>query len=256
MSDIAPTVFIVDGSREVGGLSSLLTVAGHPVRVFESAECFLEAQEPDAPGCLLLDADADGMKGLEVQRALLDSTCPRPIVFLTSSDDIQTSVSAMKAGAVDFLTKPIDDVRLLAALQLALQRDAKQRREYEIRKMAQRRLASLSPREREVMSHVIDGLLNKLIAIEMAIQEKTVKVHRARMMTKMGVRSVAELVQLALFLRFQPVSLRGRTLKLSRSRHMAPHIAGRSGKSTASTAPTARSARRARLRIECGALKV
>ncbi len=149
------------------------------------------------PGCLLLDVCMPGLSGLDLQRTLVASPGARPIVFLTGRGDIQTSVHAMKEGAVDFLTKPVDDTQLFAAVDQALKRDAEQRLERAIRDTIQRRLAMLTPRERQVMAHVIRGRLNKQIAADLGTGEKTVKVHRARVMSKMVARSVAELVQLA-----------------------------------------------------------
>ena len=198
MDGAARTVFIVDDTRQVRmALSRLLAAAGYRVRTFESAERFLREQDAEAPGCLLLDVCLPGLSGLDLQRLLVEMPCARPIVFLSGRSDIQTSVHAMKAGAVDFLTKPIDDERLVAAVEQALRRDAEQRRDHAIRNMIQQRIKELTPREREVMEHVIRGRLNKQIAVDLGIHEKTVKVHRSRVMPKMGVRSVAELVQLA-----------------------------------------------------------
>jgi FixJ family two-component response regulator len=199
MNDAARTVFVVDDAREVRtGLSRVLRAAGYQVRSFESAECFLAEQDWEAPGCLLLDICMPGMSGLDVQRSLVGSTRERPIVFLTGRGDIQTSVHAMKVGAVDFLTKPIDDARLFAAVDQALQIDLMARNVRATRRVIEKRLETLTPRERQVLEHVIRGRLNKQIAADLGIGEKTVKVHRARVMSKMDVRSVAELVQLAL----------------------------------------------------------
>ncbi len=198
MNGTTSTVFIVDDAREVRtGLSRLLTAAGYRVRAFESAASFLHEHDAEAPGCLLLDVCMPGLSGLDLQRTLVGSPGARPIVFLTGRGDIQTSVHAMKKGAVDFLTKPVDDTQLFAAVDQALQRDAEQRLERAIRDTIQRRLAMLTPRERQVMAHVIRGRLNKQIAADLGTGEKTVKVHRARVMSKMVARSVAELVQLA-----------------------------------------------------------
>jgi FixJ family two-component response regulator len=197
MREEAPTVFIVDDAREVRlGLSRLLSAAGYSVRAFESAERFLEEQDAETPGCLLLDVCLPGLSGLELQRALVGSSCARPTVFLTGKGEIQTSVHAMKAGAVDFLTKPIDDERLFAAIEQAVQRDLGQRRQRAIRVAAQQRFQRLTRREQQVMAQVIRGRLNKQIAADLGIGEKTVKVHRGRVMLKMSVRSVPELVQL------------------------------------------------------------
>jgi FixJ family two-component response regulator len=197
MNGTTPTVFIVDDAREVRvGLSRLLTAAGYHARAFESAECFLNEQDAEAPGCLLLDVCMPDLNGLELQRTLTCSRFPRPIVFLTGMGDVQTSVEAMKEGAIDFLTKPVDDVKLFAAVERALRRDEEQRQERSIRNTIQQRLEILTPRELQVMGQVIRGRLNKQIAADLGTGEKTVKVHRARVMSKMMARSVAELVQL------------------------------------------------------------
>lgn len=191
------TVFIVDDAPAIrASLSSLLGAMGHPARTFESAERYLEAEEPEVPGCLLLDIRMPGMGGLELQRRLVGSPRERPIVFLTGAADVQTSVQAMKVGAVDFLTKPIDAERLRVAVAQALQRDAALRERRALCGVIQQRFATLTRRERQVMTHIIGGLLNKQIAAALGTGEKTVKVHRARVMSKMGARSVPELVQL------------------------------------------------------------
>jgi FixJ family two-component response regulator len=192
------TVFVVDDAREVRiSVSRLLNAKGFTVSSFESAEQFLREQDPDAPGCVLLDLVMPGMSGLEAQRALEESGNRRPIVFLTGQGDIQASVHAMKAGAVDFLTKPIDDTRLVVAVEQALRIDDANRRDSAIRGMIRQRLQLLTARERQVMNEVVLGRLNKQIAAKLCVGEKTVKVHRAHVMSKMGVRSVAELVTLA-----------------------------------------------------------
>jgi RNA polymerase sigma factor (sigma-70 family) len=191
------TVFVVDDAQEVRkALSRVLSAAGYQVCLFESAERFLAEQDTETPGCLLLDICMPGLSGLELQHALMGSPRARPIVFLTGRGDIQSSVSAMKEGAVDFLTKPIDDEQLFAAVDAALGRDEEQRLDGAIRRMINKRLETLTPRERQVMAYVVRGRLNKQIAAELGTGEKTVKVHRARMMSKMVARSVAELVQL------------------------------------------------------------
>ncbi len=198
MNNESGTVFVIDDDPAVcRSLSRLLAAAGYRVRAFASAEGFLAERDSEAPGCLVLDVCLPGLDGMELQRSLLDSACPRPIVFLTGRSDIQTSVTAMKAGAVDFLTKPIDGERLIAAVDRALRCDEERRQDYAIRSAIQRRFDKLTSREKQVMDRIIRGRLNKVIAAELGIGEKTVKVHRARLMEKMGVRSVAELVPLA-----------------------------------------------------------
>jgi len=198
MHEPGATVFIVDDAREVRtSLTRVLTAAGYQVRSFESAERFLSEQDAETPGCLLLDVCMPGLSGLELQHSLAGSPGARPIIFLTGRGDIETSVHAMKQGAVDFLTKPIDHERLFAAVERALECNAEERLERTIRRTIEQRLESLTPRERQVMTQVVRGRLNKQIGAELGTGEKTVKVHRARVMAKMGVRSVAELVQLA-----------------------------------------------------------
>lgn len=197
MNSTFPKVFIVEDAQEVRmALSCLLVAAGYQVRSFESAERFLEEQDSEDPGCLLLDICLPGLSGLELQGALASFPVARPIVFLTGAGDIQAGVQAMKAGAVDFLTKPIDDERLITAVEQALRRDAEKRQERAVRSVIHQRYKTLTRRERQIMTHVIRGRLNKQIAVEIGIGEKTVKHHRERVMAKMGVRSVAELVQL------------------------------------------------------------
>ncbi len=192
------TVFVVDDACEVRiSVSRLLGALDYTVSAFESAERFLREQDPDAPGCVLLDLVMPGISGLDTQRALEDSGSPRPIVFLSGQGDIQASVNAMKAGAVDFLTKPIEETRLVRAVDRALQIDEANRRARAIRRVIEERMQMLTARERQVMNEVVWGRLNKQIAAKLCVGEKTVKVHRAHVMSKMGARSVAELVTLA-----------------------------------------------------------
>ncbi len=197
MNAAQATVFIVGAAREIRlALMPLLEVAGYQVRAFESAERFLVEHDADVPGCLLLDIGLPGMSGLDLQRALVGSKLARAIIFLTGHGDIESSVQAMKMGAVDFLTKPIDGAHLLSAIDQAIRLDVAAHRERAICEAIQTRLNVLTRRERRVMELVIRGLLNKQIAVELGIQEKTVKVHRMRVMKKMGIRSVANLVRL------------------------------------------------------------
>ncbi len=199
MHSATGTVFIVDDEREVRtALSRLLAIAGYAVREFDSASRFLEEQDTDTPGCLLLDVCLPDLSGIELQRTLDGSPGARPIVFLTGKGDIHTSVSAMKAGAVDFLTKPIDSDTLFAAIERALKRDEEERQERAICDTIEQRLKLLTRREREVMGHIIRGRLNKQIAADIGTGEKTVKVHRSRVMSKMRARSVPELMRFAL----------------------------------------------------------
>jgi FixJ family two-component response regulator len=193
----AATVFIVDDARESRvAISRLLTAADYRVRSFESAERFLEDHDATVPGCLLLAMCLPGLSGLELQRLIVDSPTARPIVFLAGNDDIQGCVLAMKAGAVDVLTKPIYSVRLFGALERAIRCDGVQRGDRAVRGAIQRRFESLTRREQQVMEQIIGGRLNRQIAADLDIGEKTVKVHRGRVMSKMAVRSIPELIHL------------------------------------------------------------
>lgn len=196
MSSPAPTVFLVDDDRSVlMAASRLLHSAGFRVAAFSSPEEFLDRHDPAAPGCLVLDYHMPGLNGLELQKALTARGGELPIVFLTGRADIPTSVQAMKKGAVDFLCKPVNDAALIGAVRGAIERDRINRREHAERAEILRRLETLTPREREVLVHVVSGRLNKQIAADLGTVEKTIKVHRARVMQKMKVGSLAELVR-------------------------------------------------------------
>ena len=198
MSHIKPTVFIVDDDAAVlKGLSRLLRSAGLAVETFSSSQDFLNHYVPNTPGCLVLDVAMPGLNGLELQKALPTKGDVVPIVFLTGHGDIPMSVQAMKRGAVDFLTKPVNGDDLLQAVRAALEKDRVARQARAEVDEIQQRLATLTPREREVLEHVISGQLNKQTAVDLGTVEKTIKVHRARVMEKMKAHSVAELVRLA-----------------------------------------------------------
>jgi FixJ family two-component response regulator len=193
-----PTIFIVDDDAAVRkGLARLLRSAGLAVTTFASPREFLDQHDANAPGCLVLDVAMPGLNGLELQQALIAGGHELAIVFLTGHGDIPMSVQAMKRGAVDFLTKPVNDDDLLKAVRVAIEKDRLQRAERAEKADIQQRLATLTPREREVLQHVITGQLNKQIAADLGTVEKTIKVHRARVLEKMQVHSVAELVHLA-----------------------------------------------------------
>ena len=193
----ATVVYVVDDDRSVRrALGRLLSSAGRRATAFDSAEAFLAGHDPAAPGCAILDLALPGMDGLALQRRLAEGPAPRQVIFLTGRAAIPDSVRAMKAGAVDFLMKPVEAPALRAAVEDALVRDARARRRAAAEDTVSALLADLSPREREVMALVASGRLNKQIAHDLGIAEKTAKVHRARMMRKMGVRSVADLVRL------------------------------------------------------------
>ena len=198
MNHAGPTVFVVDDDPAVlKSLSRLLRSARLDVVTFSSPREFLERHDPSAPGCLVLDVAMPGLNGLELQEALTAKGSELPIIFLTGHGDIPMSVQAMKRGAVDFLTKPVNDEDLLKAIHVAIEKDRLQRQTRAEVAEIQQRLATLTPREREVMEHVISGQLNKQTAAELGTVEKTIKVHRALVMEKMKVQSVAELVRLA-----------------------------------------------------------
>jgi len=198
MSTPAPIVYLVDDDASVlRGLSRLLAAAGLEVAAFDSPKEFLDDFDPAAPGCLVLDVAMPGLSGPDLQQALAARRSELPIVFLTGHGDIPTSVQAMKRGAADFLTKPVDEETLLAAIRNALEKDRALREAREGLARIERRLAALTPREREVLERVVAGRLNKQIAAELGTVEKTIKVHRASVMRKMGVRTLADLVRLA-----------------------------------------------------------
>ena len=196
MSNPNPTVFVVDDDPSVRkALGRALQAAGLPVKTFESAQEFLKQDRPEGPACLVLDVRMPGLNGLDLQAELNARNLHTPIIFLTGHGDVPMSVKAMKRGAADFLTKPFQMESLLRAIQEALERDTRQRAARAGIAQVQDRLATLTPREREVLDLVVQGLLNKQIAAELGAAERTVKVHRGRVMQKMGVASVAELVR-------------------------------------------------------------
>jgi FixJ family two-component response regulator len=192
------TVFIVDDDAEVRrALGRLLNSATYEAREFGSATEFLAAHDPEPAGCIILDLAMGDFGGLEVQASLAAAGCRRPIIFLTGNGSIESSVTAIRAGAVNFLTKPVGDQDLFAAIEEALRIDAAERQKGVFRVALEGRLGTLTPRERQVLDRVVAGRLNKQIAADLGIVEKTTKVHRARVMHKMGARSLAELVRLA-----------------------------------------------------------
>jgi FixJ family two-component response regulator len=197
MTKMEFTAFVVDDNvRVLKALDRLLDAAGYDSRTYLSAEDFLAAHDPNVPGCVILDVMMPGFDGLRLQEKLTHDGIDRPIIFLTGQGDIPTSVRAMRAGAVDFLTKPVNRGQLFTAIARAAELDATVRREREDRKSLETRLVKLTPREREVLTYVVAGRLNKQIAAALGTVEKTVKIHRQRVTEKLGVRSVAELVRL------------------------------------------------------------
>jgi FixJ family two-component response regulator len=197
MADRTPIVFLLDDDEAIGvALGRLLRANGFQTRIYTSALKFLEAHDGDTPGCLVTDLRMPGMSGLELQSALLARGIERPIVFITGQGDIPTTVQAMKAGAVTFLSKPLQRTEFLAAVREAIARDAEARTRRHEQQEVSGRLASLTARERQVLDLVATGLLNKQIAAELGAAEKTIKVHRGRIMEKMQVRTATELVSL------------------------------------------------------------
>ncbi len=193
----SPTVFVVDDDAAIRkAVSRLLRSAGIAVAVFESPTEFLAQYDPNTPGCLVLDIAMPGFNGLQLQTALGEKGSVLPIIFLTGHGDVSKSVQAMKHGAFDFLTKRVKDKDLLTAVRAAIQTDSFVRREKAKMSEILARLDKLTPRERELLEHVVAGKLNKQIAADLGITEATVKMHRARVMAKMKVQSVAELARL------------------------------------------------------------
>ena len=198
MSPPPPTVHIVDdeaGMRKA--LTRLLRAEDFEVRAFASALEFLAAYRVEETACLVLDVTMPELDGLELQRRLTHAGALVPIVFLTGKGDIPMSVRAIKDGAVDFLTKPVNDADLLRAVRIALQLAASRKTEHAATAALAERYASLTPREREVMAHVVAGELNKQIAATLGTGEQNIKIHRGRVMQKMGVESLADLVRVA-----------------------------------------------------------
>jgi len=198
MTAVAPVVFVVDDDPSVRkSLARLIGSAGHAVEAFASAREFLARERYPGPCCVVLDVRMPGLTGLDLQEALAGAGRRMSIVFITGHGNISMSVKAMKGGAVDFLTKPVDDKDLLAAIERCVARDVQDLgAEARVAKI-QERVKTLTPRETKVFALVVTGMLNKQIASELGISEKTVKVHRARVMEKMRAGSVAELVRLA-----------------------------------------------------------
>jgi FixJ family two-component response regulator len=190
-------VFLIDDDASIRtALTRGLSAEGFQVQSFDSADAFLAEHDPTLPGCLVADVTMPGINGLELQKLLATSGCSRPIVFITGNGNVAMSVQAMRAGAVTFLPKPVRLAELVAAIREALERDRETREVRASRAEVEARLSALTAREREVLDLVIVGKMNKQIAAALGAAEKTVKVHRGRVMNKMKVRSVAELVTL------------------------------------------------------------
>jgi FixJ family two-component response regulator len=191
-------VFVVDDDPSMRrALEGLLASVGHEARLFASAPEFMQAYRDDGPGCLVLDVRLPGMSGLAFQQELTKAGVALPVIFVSGHGDISMSVRAMKAGAIEFLTKPFDDQVLLDAIHAAIERDRARRRDAAGIATLRARYDELSPRERQVMGHVVAGRVNKRIADELGLSVVTVKVHRGQVMRKMHAKSVAELVRMA-----------------------------------------------------------
>ena len=192
-----PTVFIIDDDPSARqGLTRLVRAAGMNAESFASAKDFLASGKFAGPGCIVLDVRMPDMTGPELQEELSKAEYCMPIIFLSAHGDVPTTARTMKKGAVDFLTKPVDGNDLLEAIRMSLARDAENRAQRAENSSIHEQIKTLTPREHEIMTYVITGMLNKQIAFELDISEETVKIHRGRVMRKLGIDSVAELVRL------------------------------------------------------------
>ena len=198
MAEAKPTVLIIDDDPAIRvSLGRLLRSVGLDAQLFESIADFLQAEHPNGPSCLVLDVNMPGRSGLDLQRELIATNRQIPIIFITGHGDIPMTVQAMKGGAIDFLTEPFEDQDLLDAVQRGLARDRERREDDDSLRTLKERFESLTPREREIMTHVAQGRLNKQVAGDIGISEPTVKVHRSNLMRKMKARSLPELTRMA-----------------------------------------------------------
>ena len=198
MSENPPIIFVVDDEPAVcASLKRLVNSVGLEAQTFNSAQDFLHLQRPDRPGCVIVDVRLPGLSGLDLQQELLNAKIDLPIIFITGHGDIPMSVRAMKAGAIEFLTKPFRDQDLIDAIQHGIERHKAARQERAKSKMFRALYDSLTPRQREVFPLVASGLLNKQIAAQLGTAEKTIKVHRGQVMHKMKAESLAHLIHIA-----------------------------------------------------------
>jgi FixJ family two-component response regulator len=206
MPSLPATVYIVDDDASIlKAVSRLLRAGGYDVQTFASAADFLAALAPEATGCVVVDLRMPGQSGRDLQSVLATADNPLPLIFLTGHGDIPTGIHAMRDGAVDFLTKPVKKENLFAAIERALARDAVERAQRARMLDLRDRFDQMTPREREVLAHVISGKLNKQIAFDLGTSERTIKAHRASIMDKLNVHSVAELVRLTEHFGIEPL---------------------------------------------------
>jgi FixJ family two-component response regulator len=206
MPALSATVYIVDDDASfLKAVSRLLRAAGYIVQTFAAVADFLTELAPQATGCVVVDLQMPGQSGRDLQSILATSDNPMPVIFLTGHGDIPTGIHAMRDGAVDFLTKPVKKENLFAAVERALVRDAAERAQRARKRDLRHRFEQITPREREVLAHVISGKLNKQIAFDLGASERTIKAHRASIMEKLNVQSVAELVRLTEQLGIEPL---------------------------------------------------
>lgn len=202
MSEIETTIYVVDDDAGVRkSLDMLMRAIGHNAETYASADEFLNGYSAEGPGCLILDLRMPGMSGLELQEELSRRGSSLPIIFITAHGDVPTAVDAVKGGAIDFIQKPFRDQDLIEKIEQALEENAINRSRLAERDDVESRIASLTPRERQVMEIVVDGKTNKAIAAELGLSERTIEIHRARVMRKMDAESLPNLVKMVLRVR-------------------------------------------------------
>lgn len=199
MSDTGPFVYVVEDDEAVrDSLAMLLRAENYTVKTYESAEAFLKENVRELRGAMVLDIRMPGLTGMELHKKLLAMNCALPVIFVTGHGDVAMAVEAMKLGAVDFVQKPYRDEELLSKIEEALKMDAEQQAALAHKEELKRRIESLTPREAEIMEMMVEGNANKVIAIDLDISQRTVEIHRSRVMQKMGTHSLAQLVQMVI----------------------------------------------------------